>query len=63
MPGLSGLETLTRLRELNATIPVVMITKNEEENIMDLAIGKRINDYLLKPVNPKQILLTLKTRA
>lgn len=60
MPGLSGLETLTRLRELNATIPVVMITKNEEENIMDLAIGKRINDYLLKPVNPKQILLTLK---
>ena len=60
MPGLSGLETLSRLREFNATIPVVMITKNEEENIMDLAIGERINDYLLKPVNPKQILLTLK---
>ena len=60
MPGLSGLETLSRLKEMNASIPVVMITKSEEENIMDMAIGSKISDYLIKPVNPKQILLSIK---
>lgn len=60
MPGLTGLETLTLLKEINDTIPVVMITKSEEENIMDQAIGSKIADYLIKPVNPTQILLTLK---
>ena len=60
MPGLSGLETLARMKTLNPDVPVVMITKNEEESIMDEAIGSRIADYLIKPVNPKQILLSLK---
>ena len=60
MPGISGLETLERLREINPTIPVVMITKNEAENLMEEAIGAQINDYLIKPVNPNQILLSLK---
>ena len=60
MPGLSGLETLAKIKEINPTIPVVMITKSEEENIMDQAIGKKIADYLIKPVNPNQILLTIK---
>lgn len=60
MPGLSGLETLVQLKEIVPTVPVVMVTKNEEEDIMDQAIGSKIADYLIKPVNPKQILLTLK---
>ncbi|MBP5376452.1 MAG: PglZ domain-containing protein [Bacteroidaceae bacterium] len=60
MPGLSGLETLSRIKELRPTIPIVMVTKSEEENIMDQAIGSKIADYLIKPVNPSQILLTLK---
>ncbi len=60
MPGLSGLEVLTEIKNLYPTLPVVMITKSEEENIMDQAIGEKIADYLIKPVNPKQILLTLK---
>lgn len=60
MPGLSGLETLLQLKEIVPTVPVVMVTKNEEEDIMDQAIGSKIADYLIKPVNPKQILLTLK---
>lgn len=60
MPGLSGLETLAHIKVINAGIPVVMITKNEEENIMDMAIGSKIADYLIKPVNPSQILMTLK---
>ncbi len=60
MPGLSGLETLSILKDDNPTLPVVMVTKSEEENIMDLAIGSKIADYLIKPVNPSQILLTLK---
>lgn len=60
MPGLSGLKTLTRLKDVAPNVPVVMVTKNEEEDIMDQAIGSKIADYLLKPVNPKQILLTLK---
>ncbi len=60
MPGLSGLETLTEIKNLQPTLPVIMITKSEEENIMDQAIGEKIADYLIKPVNPKQILLALK---
>ncbi len=60
MPGLSGLETLTELKQLDASLPVVMITKNEEESIMEEAIGSKIADYLIKPVNPNQILLSLK---
>ena len=60
MPGLSGLETLSMMKEINPTIPVVMVTKSEEENIMDQAIGSKIADYLIKPVNPNQILLTVK---
>ena len=60
MPGLSGLETLTRLKSFNSDIPVVMITKNEEEFIMEEALGSKIADYLIKPVNPNQILLSIK---
>jgi CheY-like chemotaxis protein len=60
MPGITGLETLERIKEINANIPVVMITKNEAEDIMEQAIGSRIDDYLIKPVNPNQILLSLK---
>src|SRR5690606_20504086 len=60
MPGLSGLETLTEIKEKRAEVPVVMITKSEEEFIMDEAIGSKIADYLIKPVNPHQILLSLK---
>ena len=60
MPGITGLETLTRIKAISPNVPVVMITKSEEENIMDEAVGAKIADYLIKPVNPKQILLTLK---
>ena len=60
MPGLSGLDTLARIKNDNNNIPVVMITKNEAENLMEQAIGSKIDDYLIKPVNPNQILLTLK---
>lgn len=60
MPGLSGLETLQKIKEIQPAVPVVMVTKSEEENIMDQAIGSKIADYLIKPVNPHQILLTLK---
>lgn len=60
MPGLSGLETLQSIKEISPATPVVMVTKSEEENIMDQAIGSKIADYLIKPVNPSQILLTLK---
>lgn len=60
MPGLSGLETLTRIKELHPHLPVVMITKSEEETIMEEAIGSKIADYLIKPVNPNQILLSIK---
>ena len=60
MPGLSGLETLSMIKEINPTIPVVMVTKSEEEDIMNQAIGSKIADYLIKPVNPNQIFLTLK---
>lgn len=60
MPGLSGLETLRRVKEIQPATPVVMCTKSEEENIMDQAIGSKIADYLVKPVNPSQILSSLK---
>jgi len=60
MPGITGLETLTKIKAINANVPVVMITKNEAENLMEEAIGAQIDDYLIKPVNPNQILLTLK---
>lgn len=60
MPGLSGLETLAQVKDIQPDVPVVMVTKSEEENIMDQAIGSKIADYLIKPVNPNQILLTLK---
>lgn len=60
MPGLSGIETLQAIKQLRGDIPVVMITKSEEENIMDQAVGQQIADYLIKPVNPNQILLCLK---
>ena len=60
MPGLSGIETLQILKEAHPELPVVMITKSEEERIMEQAIGQQIADYLIKPVNPSQILLCLK---
>ena len=60
MPGLSGLETLQRIKEITPQVPIVMVTKSEEEDIMNQAIGQQIADYLIKPVNPNQILLTLK---
>lgn len=60
MPGLTGLQVLSKIKIINPNIPVVMITKSEEEDIMDEAIGSKIADYLIKPVNPKQVLLTIK---
>ncbi len=60
MPGITGLQTLQQIKEINSTIPVVLITKNEAENIMDEAIGSQITDYLIKPVNPNQVWLSLK---
>tara|TARA_Y100001980_G_C14548852_1_gene330346 strand:+ start:537 stop:2084 length:1548 start_codon:yes stop_codon:yes gene_type:complete len=60
MPGLSGIETLIQIKKIDRNLKVIMITKSEEENIMEDAIGKEISDYLIKPVNPNQILLSLK---
>lgn len=60
MPGLSGLETLSRINQTHPQVPVIMITKSEEENLMNQAIGNQIADYLIKPVNPNQILLSIK---
>lgn len=60
MPGLSGLETLLEIKKAQPALPVVMITKSEEENIMEQAIGQKISDYLIKPVNPNQILMSIK---
>ena len=60
MPGLTGLETLSQIKNLNNDVPIVMITKSEEEYLMEDAIGSKIDDYLIKPVNPKQIQLTIK---
>ena len=60
LPGMSGLETLSEMKEKKSSIPMIMITKSEEEYIMEEAIGSKIADYLIKPVNPNQILLSLK---
>jgi CheY-like chemotaxis protein len=60
MPGITGLETIAKIKEINQGVPIVMITKNETENLMDEAIGSQIADYLIKPVNPNQVLLSLK---
>ena len=60
MPGMTGLETLAKIKELYPQLPVVMVTKNEAEYIMEEAIGAQITDYLIKPVNPNQVLLSLK---
>lgn len=60
MPGITGLETLPRIKEIAPHLPVVMITKNEEEGVMEQAIGSQISDYLIKPVNPIQVLSTLR---
>lgn len=60
MPGMSGLEALPLIKEIRPSLPIIMVTKSEEEHIMEDAIGKHISDYLIKPVNPNQILLSLK---
>ncbi len=60
MPGLSGLETLSEIKKWQPLLPVIMITKSEEEDIMEQAIGKKIADYLIKPVNPNQIVMAIK---
>jgi DNA-binding response OmpR family regulator len=60
MPGFTGLETLVKMKEIRPNIPIIMITKSEEESIMEEAIGSKISDYLIKPVNPNQILLSIK---
>lgn len=60
MPGITGLETLSRIKQQHPELPVIMITKSEEENIMDQAVGNKIADYLIKPVNPNQILIAIK---
>ncbi|MEO1450392.1 MAG: response regulator, partial [Bacteroidota bacterium] len=60
MPGMDGLTVLEEIKKINPSIPVVMITKSEEEHIMEDALGAQITDYLIKPVKPTQILLSLK---
>ncbi|OIN60807.1 T9SS response regulator signal transducer PorX [Arsenicibacter rosenii] len=60
MPGMTGLETLAQIKQMRPNMPVVMITKSEEEHIMEEAIGSKIADYLIKPINPNQLLLSLK---
>ena len=60
MPGMTGLETLPQIKEVRPSTPVIMVTKSEEENIMDKAIGSKIADYLIKPINPNQVLLSIK---
>lgn len=60
MPGITGLETLPRIKEILPNVPIVMITKNEEEGVMEQAIGSQISDYLIKPVNPVQILTSIR---
>jgi CheY-like chemotaxis protein len=60
MPGMTGLETLAQIKQLRPNLPVVMVTKSEEEHIMEEAIGSKIADYLIKPINPNQLLLSLK---
>ena len=60
MPGMTGLETLPLIKNVRPATPVIMVTKSEEENIMDKAIGSKIADYIIKPVNPNQVLLSIK---
>ena len=60
MPGMTGLETLPLIKDVRPTTPVIMVTKSEEENIMDKAVGSKIADYIIKPVNPNQVLLSIK---
>ena len=60
MPGLNGIEVLNKIKKINPLIPVIMITKNEAEDIMDDAIGNKISDYLIKPLNPNQIFISIK---
>ncbi len=60
MPGMGGLETLDALKQKDVTLPVILVTKSEEETLMEEAIGKRITDYLIKPVNPSQVFLACK---
>ncbi len=60
MPGMTGLETLPKIKDIRPTTPVIMVTKSEEENIMDRAVGNKIADYIIKPVNPNQVLLSIK---
>ena len=60
MPGLNGFETLSIIKQKKPNLPIIMVTKNEEEKIMDDAIGSKVSDYLIKPVNPNQILHSLK---
>src|SRR6185437_16690032 len=60
MPGMNGLEALVQIKAIHPHVPVVMITKSEEEFVMEDAIGSQISDYLIKPVNPNQILLSIK---
>jgi CheY-like chemotaxis protein len=60
MPGLSGIQVLNEIKKISPMVPVIMVTKSEEENIMEQAIGSKIADYLIKPVNPNQILLAIK---
>lgn len=60
MPGMSGLETVSRMKKIRPHLPIVLVTKNDTESLMDEAIGSQISDYLIKPVNPNQVLLALK---
>ena len=60
MPGLTGIGVLNEINKINSFLPVIMITKNEEENIMNEAIGNKISDYLIKPLNPNQIFISIK---
>ena len=60
MPGRDGLSTLVELKEIDPNLPVVMVTKSEEEQLMEQALGQKINDYLTKPVNPSQLLIAVK---
>jgi DNA-binding response OmpR family regulator len=58
MPGMGGLRTLSAIKDVAPSLPVVMITKNEAESLMEEAVGSKITDYLLKPINPNQVLVT-----
>lgn len=60
MPGMGGLQTLSKMKDMNANLPIVMVTKNEAESLMEEAIGGKISDYLTKPVNPSQVLMACK---